>query len=44
MATIQELQKQLDDKTLNPRSLNRKQRAIIDELINRGELNGPTTV
>jgi len=43
MATIQELQKQLDDKTLNPRSLNRKQRAIIDELINRGELKGPTT-
>ena len=43
MATIQELQKQLDDKTLDPSQLNKQQRAIIDELIQRGELTGPTT-
>ena len=35
MATLEELQKKLDDKSLNPNELNRKQRAIIDELINR---------
>jgi hypothetical protein len=42
MVTLEELQKKLDDKSLNPNELNRKQRAIIDELINRGELKGPT--
>ena len=42
MATLEELQKKLDDKSLNPNELNRNQRAIIDELINRGELKGPT--
>ena len=40
--TLQELQKKLDDKSLNPSELSREQRAIIDELINRGELKGPS--
>ena len=40
--TLKELQKKLDDKSLNPNELSREQRAIIDELINRGELKGPT--
>ena len=42
MATIQELQKKLDDKSLDPNKLSREQRQIIDELIRRGELKGPT--
>ena len=42
MATIKELQKKLDDKSLDPSKLNREQRQIIDELIRRGELKGPT--
>ena len=41
MASLKELQKKLDDRTLNPQDLSREQRAIIDELINRGELKGP---
>ena len=41
MATLKELQKKLDDKSLNPQDLSKKQRDIIDELINRGELKGP---
>ena len=40
--TLKELQKKLDDKSLNPNELSREQRAIIDELIRRGELKGPT--
>lgn len=40
--TLEELQKKLDDKSLDPRKLNRKQRSIVDELIKRGELKGPT--
>jgi len=39
--TLKDLQKQLDDRSLDPSKLNKKQRAIIDELINRGELKGP---
>lgn len=39
--TLKELQQRLDDKSLDPSKLNRKQKAIIDELINRGELKGP---
>ena len=39
--TLKELQQKLDDKSLDPSKLNRKQRAIIDELIDRGELKGP---
>ena len=41
--TLKELQKQLDDRSLNPADLSPKQRRIIDELINRGELKGPST-
>ena len=40
--TLEELQKKLDDKSLNPDELSREQRNIIDELIRRGELKGPT--
>jgi len=40
--TLKELQKKLDDRSLNPNELSREQRAIIDELINRGELKGPS--
>ena len=40
--TLEELQKKLDDKSLNPADISPKQRRIIDELINRGELKGPT--
>ena len=32
---IEDLQKQLDDKTLNPDNLSNEQKAIIDELIRR---------
>jgi len=39
--TLEELQKKLDDKSLDPSRLDRKQRSIIDELIKRGELKGP---
>jgi len=42
MATLKELQKKLDDKSLDPSKLSREQRQIIDELIRRGELKGPT--
>ena len=40
--TLEELQKKLDDKSLNPNELSQEQRSIIDELIRRGELKGPT--
>jgi len=39
--TKEELQKRLDDKSLDPSKLNQRQRQIIDELIDRGELKGP---
>ena len=35
MTTLKELQKKLDDKSLDPSKLNREQRQIIDELIRR---------
>jgi len=41
MATLESLQKKLDDKSLDPSKLSDKQRAIIDELIDRGKLKGP---
>jgi hypothetical protein len=41
MATIKQLQKQLDDRTLVPSELTRKQREIIDTLIERGDLKRP---
>ena len=39
---LDQLQKLLDERKINPKSLNREQRNIIDELINRGDLKGPT--
>ena len=41
MATLEELQKGLDERSINPNKLTRKQRRIIDELIDRGDLKGP---
>ena len=41
MATLQELQKQLDEKSIDPSKLSKQQRDIIDTLIDRGELKGP---
>ena len=38
MATLEQLQKQLDDRTLVPSELTKKQRDIIDTLIQRGDL------
>jgi hypothetical protein len=42
MSTIDEIQKKLDNNTLDPNSLTEEQKLIIDELINRGRLTGPT--
>jgi hypothetical protein len=42
MSTLQELQKKLDDRTLNPDELTREQKGIVNELIRRGDLKGPT--
>jgi len=42
MSTLNKLQKQLDDKTLNPSELNEEQRMVIDALIKSGKLKGPT--
>ncbi len=42
MATLNEIQKRLDDKTLDPRSLSADDRRAIDELIKRGALKGPS--
>ncbi len=42
MSTLDKLQKKLDDKTLNPDSLNEEQRMVIDALIKSGKLKGPT--
>jgi len=41
MATLEELQKGLDERSINPNKLTSKQRRIIDELIDRGDLKGP---
>jgi len=41
MATLAEIQKRLDDKTLDPSKLSREDRRAIDELIRRGKLKGP---
>ena len=43
MTTIKELQDAIDDRSLDPRKLSKEQRQIIDELIRRGDLTGPTT-
>jgi len=42
MSTLDQLQKKLDDKTLNPNALNEEQRMVIDALIKSGKLKGPT--
>ena len=42
MSTLDKLQKKLDDKTLNPNSLNDQQKMVIDALIKSGKLKGPT--
>jgi len=39
---IEELQNLLDQKKLNPNDLSREDKAIIDELIRRGDITGPT--
>ena len=43
MATLEQLQEQLDNRSLDPSTLSNKQKRIIDELISRGKLKGPTT-
>ena len=42
MSTLNQLQKKLDDKTLNPNALTDEQRMVIDALIKSGKLKGPT--
>ena len=42
MATIEQLQESLDNRSLDPNTLSPKQRKIIDELIRRKKLTGPT--
>jgi len=41
MATLQDIQSALDNKTLNPSNLSIKERQLIDEAIKRGALKGP---
>ena len=43
MATLAEIQKQLDDKTFDPGKLTPQQRRAIDSAIQQGFLKGPTT-
>ena len=40
--TLKALQKSLDERTLDPSRLSKEQRQIIDTLIERGDLKGPT--
>jgi len=44
MATIQELQKRLDEKTFDPSTLNDDQRAAVDMALESGQLKGYTSV
>jgi len=44
MATIQELQKRLDDKTFDPSALNDDQRAAVDLALQSGQLKGYSSV
>ena len=41
--TLESLQKKLDDRSYDPSQYSRKQNAIVDELISRGDLQGPNT-
>ena len=43
MATIEELQKAIDDKSFAPENLTGEQRAAVDSLIEEGILKGPAT-
>jgi hypothetical protein len=40
--SLEIIQKQIDEKTLDPSKLTRQQRALIDEAIKRGLIKGPT--
>ena len=44
MATIQELQKRLDNKTFDPSKLNDDQRAAVDLAFEQGQLKGYSSV
>ena len=44
MATLQELQKRLDEKTFDPSELNNDQRAAVDLALESGQLKGYTNV
>ena len=44
MATIQELQKRLDEKTFDPSKLNDDQRAAVDLAFQSGQLKGYNSV
>ena len=44
MATLQELQKRLDEKTFDPSALNNDQRAAVDLALESGQLKGYTNV
>jgi hypothetical protein len=44
MATLQELQKRLDEKTFNPAELNQDQRAAVDLAFESGQLKGYNSV
>ena len=44
MATLQELQKRLDEKTFDPSKLNQDQRAAVDLALESGQLKGYTSV
>ena len=43
MATLAEIQKQIDEKTFDPSKLNSQQRRAVDEAIRQGLLSGPST-
>jgi len=44
MATLEELQKRLDEKTFDPSALNNDQRAAVDLALESGQLKGYTNV
>ena len=43
MATLQEIEKAIENKTLDPSKLNRRQRTLIDTAIDKGLIKGPKT-
>lgn len=44
MATLQELQTRLDNKTFDPSALNREQRVAVDNAFKSGQLKGYSSV